>query len=343
MSLITRRTALTMAAAGALAAPAITGRAQGAPRLLRISHQFPGSAGDTGDFRDRMCRRFSEQVTERTGGTLRFETYPNGSLMKTFAQFSGLRKGALDLALIPLTYAGGEVHEFNISFMPALVTSYAQGYAWRTSAVGRELTGLLESRGVVLLSWMWQSGGMASRTRPLIEPADARGMKIRGGSREMDEMFLAAGASVSSMPSNEVYMGMKTGVMDAACTSSSSFLSFKLEEASKYMTTPGQRSFFFILEPIMISKLVWDTLTPGQQQAMLAVGDEMIPFNLAGAMADDAALGRVFAAAGVNVTAMGNETVDRWQAVARASSWKQYAEKTPLAAKMLRLAEDVVG
>ena len=235
------------------------------------------------------------------------------------------------------------MHEFNISFMPALVTSYAQGYAWRSSPIGRELTALLDSKGVVLLSWMWQSGGMASRTKPLIEPADARGMKIRGGSREMDEMFLAAGASVSSMPSNEVYMGMKTGVMDAACTSSSSFLSFKLEEASKYMTTPGERSFFFILEPIMISKAVWDTLTKPQQEAMLAVGEEMVPFNLAGAKADDAELGRVFAAAGVAVTPMGNATVDRWQAVARSSSWKQYADKTPLAAKMLGLAEAVTA
>ena len=328
-------------AIGGVAAPAIIGRAQAAARTLRISHQFPASSGDTGDFRDRMCRRFAEQVAARTHDELRFEIYPNASLMKTFAQFSGLRKGALDVALIPLTYAGGEVHEMNISFMPALVTSYAQGYAWRTSPVGREMVGLLEQKGVILVSWMWQSGGMASRTTPLVEPADAKGMKIRGGSREMDEMFLAAGASVSSMPSNEVYMGMKTGVMDAACTSSSSFLSFKLEETCKYMTTPGKRSFFFILEPIMVSKAVWDTLTKPQQEAMLAVGEEMVPFNLAGARFDDVELGRVFGAAGVSVHPMEDATVDRWQAVARASAWKQYAEKTPLAAKMLKMAEEV--
>ncbi len=335
---MTRRASL--AAAAALAMPAI-GRAQPAARTLRISHQFPASSGDTGDFRDRMCHRFAEGVAARTNDALRFEIYPNGSLMKTFAQFSGLRKGALDIALIPLTYAGGEVHEMNISFMPALVTSYAQGYNWRTQPVGKALVDQLEQKGVILVSWMWQSGGMASRTRPLIDPADARGMKIRGGSREMDEMFLAAGASVSSMPSNEVYMGMKTGVMDAACTSSSSFLSFKLEETCKHMTTPGERSFFFILEPIMVSKAVWDTLTKPQQEAMLAVGDEMIPFNLAGAQADDVLLAKTFAAAGVAVTPMGNDTVDRWKAVARDSSWKQYADKTPLAARMLRMAEEV--
>ena len=336
---LTRRAAL--GALPALAFPAITGRAQGAARTLRISHQFPASAGETGDFRDRMCRRFADLVAARTGGELRFEIYPNASLMKTFAQISGLRKGALDLGLVPLTYAGGEIHEMNITFMPALVTTYAQGYGWRNSPVGRELTGLLEQKGIVLVSWMWQSGGMASRTQPLIEPADAKGMKIRGGSREMDEMFKAAGASVSTMPSNEIYIGMQTGVMDAACTSSSSFLSFKLQETSKHLTTPGGRSFFFILEPIMVSKAIWDTLTPRQREAMLAVGEEMIPFNLAGAQADDVEMSRVYAAAGVNVHPMADAAVDRWQTVARASAWKQYAEKTPLAAKMLKMAEEV--
>ena len=35
--------------------------------------------------------------------------------MKTNAQFSALRKGALDMSFFPLTYAGGEVPELFIS------------------------------------------------------------------------------------------------------------------------------------------------------------------------------------------------------------------------------------
>lgn len=329
------------AAVGALALPFIAGRARAASRTIRLSHQFPASSGDSGDFRDRICRRFAAEVSARTNNELVFEIYPNASLVKTFAQISALRKGALDMGLVPLNYAGGEVHETNIGFMPALVTSYAQGYGWRQAAVGRELTGLLEQKGIVLVSWMWQSGGMASRTKPLIDPADAEGMKIRGGSREMDEMFKAAGASVSTMPSNEVYIGMQTGVMDAACTSSSSFISFKLQETCKYLTTPGRRSFFFILEPILVSKAVWETFSASQRDAIMAVGEGLVPFNLAGAQADDVEMARVFAAAGVDVHPMSDGSVDRWQAVARDSAWKQYAEKTPLAAKLLKLAQEV--
>ena len=42
-----------------------------------------------------------------------------------------------------------------------------------------------------------------------------------------------AGASVVSLPSNEIYAAMQTGAMDAAMTSSTSFISFRLEEVAK--------------------------------------------------------------------------------------------------------------
>ena len=46
-------------------------------------------------------------------------------------------------------------------------------------------------------------------------------------------MLKEAGASVISLPSNEIYAAMQTGAMDAAMTSSTSFISFKLEEIAK--------------------------------------------------------------------------------------------------------------
>jgi len=213
---ITRRVAL-----GAMAAPAIIGLTRGAradTRTLKISHQFPGSNGDTGDFRDRICRKFAEEVEKRSKGALKFEIYPNASLMKTFAQFDALKKGALDLSLYPTTYAGGEIPELNITFMPAVVTSYEQGYRWKKAPIGQEMMAILEAKGVKLLTWMWQSGGIASRGAPIVKPDDAKGLKIRGGSREMDMMFKGAGAATSNMPSNEIYISMQTGAIDAAAT-----------------------------------------------------------------------------------------------------------------------------
>ena len=86
-------------------------------------------------------------MEKRTNGSLKFEIYPGSSLMKTVAQFSALRKGALDMSLYPLAYAGGEVQELNIGLMPCMVTSYEQGFAWKKAEIGRELIKLLDARG----------------------------------------------------------------------------------------------------------------------------------------------------------------------------------------------------
>src|ERR1700680_2635186 len=125
--MLTRRHIL----ASTLAAPAIlrfgTGTARAAT-TLKISHQFPGGTIDKGDFRDRLCRVFAAEVAKRSGGELAAEVYPNSSLIKTNAQFSAMRKGALDISLYPMPYAGGELPETNIRLMPGLGSTYRQGH-----------------------------------------------------------------------------------------------------------------------------------------------------------------------------------------------------------------------
>ncbi len=124
---------------------------------LKISHQFPGGSLTEGDFRDRLCRRFAAEVAKRSNGALKANVYPGSSLMKTNAQFSAMRKGALDMSLVPLSYAGGEVAETNIGLMPGLVPSYEQAATWKTAEVGKLMTKLLEEKGIVIVSWIWQA------------------------------------------------------------------------------------------------------------------------------------------------------------------------------------------
>ena len=145
---------------------------------LKISHQFPGGTLAAGDFRDRLVRRFAAEAEKRSKGALKFDIYPGSSLMKTNAQFSAMRKGALDMSLFPVSYAGGEVPELNIGLMPALVVSYEQAYSWKTKPVGVELNRVLQDKGIVMVSWIWQAGGVASRGKPVVEPEDAKGMKL---------------------------------------------------------------------------------------------------------------------------------------------------------------------
>ena len=306
---------------------------------LKISHQFPGGTVSEGDFRDRLVRMFAAEVEKRTKGSLKFEIYPGASLMKINSQFSAMRKGALDMSLVPLSYAGGEVPEVNIGLMPGLVTSYEQGYGWKTAEVGTELNKLLLEKGIVLVSWIWQAGGVASRTKPIIEPEDAKGLKIRGGSREMDMILKAAGAAVVTGPTNEIYAAMQTGAMDAALTSSTSLISFRLEEVSKNLTTGRTGAYWFMFEPLMMSKVIFDQLSKDQQAAIMAVGTEMEQFARKAAQLDDSLVAAVYQKSGAKVVDLSPATIKKWQAIARATAWKDYAEHNENCGKLLKLAQ----
>ena len=335
----TRRDFLNTSGATALSAMAGNTLAQASGGTLKISHQFPGGTLTEGDFRDRLCRRFAAEVEKRTNGALKSSVYAGSSLMKTNAQFSSLRKGALDMSLVPLSYAGGEVAETNIGLMPALVPSYEQAAAWKNAEVGKLLSKVLDDKGILIVSWVWQAGGVASRTRPLLTPDDAKGLKVRGGSREMDMMLKQAGSSVITLPSNEIYASMQTGAMDAAMTSSTSFISFKLEEIAKHLTSGRNKTYWFMLEPLMISKEVFGKLPKAQQDVVMAVGAEMEIFGRDAARADDKLAADVYAKAGAKVVDMDEATLNKRQDIARVTAWKDFSDKNESCAALLKAAQ----
>jgi TRAP-type transport system periplasmic protein len=338
---ISRRSVL----AGALTAPTIvasTRLGSAAPaQTLKISHQFPGGTIDEGDFRDRLCRKFGAELEKRTDGAIAAQVYPNSSLMKTVAQFSAVRKGVLDLSLYPISYGGGEFAELNIGLMPGLVSSYKQGAAWKQAPVGQKFSQFLAGKGVVIVSWVWQAGGVASRSTAIVNPADVKGLKVRGGSREMDMVLQAAGATTLSLPSNELYAAMQTGACDAAITSSTSLISFRLEELAKTLTTGRGKSYWFMLEPLIMSKQVFDAMSKAHQDVIMALGVEMEQFGTKEAIADDERISEVYAKKGAKVLDLDEATVDKWRAIARDTAWKDYAQKTPLSAELLKLAESI--
>ena len=336
-----RRTFTHFGAAASLGLFTSKARAQAAGPL-KISHQFPGGSADVGDFRDRLCQKFGAEVEKRTKGGLKFQVYPGASLMKVIPQFSALRKGALDVSLYPLSYAGGEVPETNIGLMPALVPTYEVGAAWKTAEIGKLLTQVLDDKGVMILSWIWQAGGVASKVKPIVAPEDAKGLKIRGGSREVDMMLKDAGASVITLPSNEIYAAMQTGAMDAAITSSTSLISFRLEEVAKALTTGRGRSYWFMLEPLLVSKAIFSKLPKDQQDAMVAVGAEMEKFGLDGAKADDQTVAGVYAKAGAKVVDLDEPTLKKWQTIARGNAWKDFGKKSESCAKLLAAAQKLL-
>jgi TRAP-type C4-dicarboxylate transport system substrate-binding protein len=132
---------------------------------------------------------------------------------------------------------------------------------------------------------------------------------------------------------------MQTGAMDAALTSSTSLISFRLEEVSKALTTARAGSYWFMFEPLMMSKAAFDRLTKEQQSIIMAVGGEMEAFARKSAQQDDVAVAAVYQKVGAKVADLNPAALKKWQAIARTTAWKDYGDKNANCAKLLALAE----
>jgi len=132
---------------------------------------------------------------------------------------------------------------------------------------------------------------------------------------------------------------MQTGALDAAMTSSTSLISFRLEEVSKALTTGRGKTYWFMFEPLLISRIVFERLPKAQQDVIMQVGAELEAFALEGAKADDQAVADIYKKAGAKVFDMNEASVKKWQAIARETAWKDFAAKNESCARILKLAE----
>ena len=337
---VTRRHVL----AGAIAAPALIkmGGSARAATTLKISHQFPGGTIDEGDFRDRLVRKFAAGVEKATNGELKFDIYPNSSLMKTVAQFSAMRKGALDISLYPLPYAGGELPETNIGLMPGLVSTYDQGLRWKNQPVGKALTDFLADKGIIILTWVWQAGGVASRSKPIVTrrrqgPEGARRLARDGhGAADRGRRGAVAALERTLCGDADRRLRRRHHLLDQPDL-------VPARGAFKHLTTGRGKSYWFMLEPLLMSKSIFDALPKAQQDAIISVGLEMEKFGLEGAKADDIKVAEVYQKAGAKVHDLDAEMVEKWRAIARETAWKDYAAKTEFSANLLKSAQEVTA
>jgi len=95
------------------------------------------------------------------------------------------------------------------------------------------------------------------------------------------------------------------------------------------------------MAPLIMSKLTFDAFSKGQQDMMRMLGAEAEQQAMAAAAADDQKVAELYGRHGVTVVDLDAAAIDKWRALARATAWKRYAEKTPLSAQLIKLAESV--
>jgi TRAP-type C4-dicarboxylate transport system substrate-binding protein len=289
---------------------------------LNASHQFPGGKGDV---RDEMVQLMAREVAA-ANVDLEIRVYPGASLFKPTEQWGAMTSGQLDISAFPLDYASGRVPQFSATLMPGLVRNHERAVRLNDSEFMEDIKALIEESGVIVLADAWLAGAFASTKNCITSPDTIAGQVTRAAGPAFEQMLVGAGASISSMPSSEIYTGMQTGVLDATNTSSGSFVSFRLYELVKCLTAPGENALWFMYEPILMSKASWDKLNAEQQAALMAAGEKAEEYFVGEAAKLDVDLVKVFEEAGVEVVEMSQEDYDAWLAIAQETSYAEFAK-----------------
>jgi TRAP-type C4-dicarboxylate transport system substrate-binding protein len=305
-----------------------------AETILKASHQFPGGKGDP---RDEMVQIIAREV-EKANVDLKIQIYPGSSLYKPNEQWGALTTGALDMSSFPLDYASGRHPQFSATLMPGLVGNFDRAERLNDSPFMESIKKVVEDAGVIVIADAWLSGAFASKEGCITAPETVKGQVIRAAGPAFEQMLAAAGASIASMPSSEIYSAMQTGVLDATNTSSASFVSYRLYEQVKCLTAPGENALWFMYEPVLMSKKVYESLTPEQQKAIMDAGKVSEEYFSAEIRKGDDKMVETFKKANVEVVEMSKEDFDAWLAVAKESSYKKFAEDVPGGDKLIEQA-----
>jgi TRAP-type transport system periplasmic protein len=319
--------------AGAAALFVLAGAAD-AQTVLKASHQFPGGKGDA---RDEMVQIIAREAKAANVG-LDVQVYPGASLFKPNEQWNALSVGQLDISSFPLDYASGKVRAFGATLMPGLVRNHERAQRLNASPFMQDIKARIQKANVVVLSDAWLAGAVASKRGCIRKPEDIKGLKIRSAGPTFAAMWQHAGASIVSIPSNEVYNALQTGVADATDTSTGSFVSFRIYEQVKCITAPGDNALWFMYEPVLMSKRSFDRLKKEQQETLLKAGKKAEEFfNQATKKLDDEMVD-TFKKNNVEVVTMSPAEYDAWLKVAQESSYKEFGTEVPDGKKLIDAA-----
>ncbi len=223
---------LIAAAAAAICMAQGTAMAQ-SPIVIKFSHVV---ANDTP--KGKGAIKFKELAEQYTNGKVKVEVYPNSQLFKDKEEIEALQLGSVQM-LAPSTakFAPLGAKEFESLDLPWLFADEGVYDKAMKGVVGKWLFKKLEAKGISGLAY-WDNGfHMVSANRPLINPSDFQGLKIRiSGSKIADQYFRVLGSIPQIMAFSEVYQALQTGVVDGCENTPSNYLTQKFHEVQKHIT-----------------------------------------------------------------------------------------------------------
>lgn len=237
--------------------------AQAQPLKLRLAH-----AGAETETQHLAALEFARQVKTRTDGAIEIQVYGSSTLGNDNTVISGVRGGTIDLTTSGTPYYTGMVGRMNVLDLPFIFANVEHAYKVLDGPIGRGLLDELESHNLKGLAY-WEVGlrSLSNSRRPVLAPADIKGLKIRTTPNPAHiKAFQLLGATPTPMPLAEVFPALESKTVDGQENPVNIVRNNKLYEVQKYMSLTRHA---YTGMPVVMNKKKFDRLPPGQQQALL--------------------------------------------------------------------------
>ncbi len=204
-------------------------------------------------------------LTKETNGELTFQYFPGGVLGSEKEVIEQMQVGAVQLSRVSLGIVGPVVPDVNVFNMPFIFRDHQHMRNVIDGAVGDEILDKITNSEFGLVALAWMDGGTRNvyTKKPVRKLEDLKGMKIRvQGNPMFIDMMNAMGGNGIAMDTGEIFSALQTGVIDGAENNPPTLLEHNHFQNAKYYSLTGH---LILPEPIVMSKITWEKLTPDQQ------------------------------------------------------------------------------
>ena len=253
----------------------------------------------TGSLQQATAAEFTRRANEKLAGKAEVKLFDNSQLGKDKDLMQKLKLGSVHLSL-PSSTMSDVSPEFAVFDMPFLVKDRDHVAEIVDKMFWTEMAPKAEAKGYQVLA-VWENGvrNITNNQRPINTPADLKGLKIRTPqSTWRVRMFEAWGANPTPMAFSEVFVGLKTNVIDGQENPNTNIWGGKFHEVQKYLSVTGH-----VYTPAYITtgKTAFARLDPAIQKVLKDTAAEMATWARAKGAEEDTDLQAKLAAGGMQV------------------------------------------
>jgi C4-dicarboxylate-binding protein DctP len=270
------------------------------------------------------AKAFSERVNSELDGEVCVEVYPNTQLYNDDKVLQAMLLGDVQMAAPSLSKFEQYTLQYRIFDLPFLFDDIAAVDRFQLGETGQAMLGAMEDKGLKGLGY-WHNGmKQLSASKPLLEPADAEGLKFRiQESDVLEAQFAALGANPQKMAFSEVYLALQQGVVDGQENTWSNILTQKFHEVQDGITHTDHGVIDYL---VVTSTEFWDGLDDDVRSKLEQIFAEVTAESNERSNQRNQEARKEIEAAGTEIRELSAEQRQAWVDVMK-PVWDEFAEQ----------------